>query len=349
MSAPFTTGPTRTREVPVTEPPFFSVIIPVFNAARFLLEALESVSAQTFGDFEIIAIDDGSSDDSSRIIEAHAKRDDRVVTRSRQSQGVAATRNEGVHLATGRYVAFMDADDVAVPRRLELQRRYLQQHPDCVALGGQTLFIDHEGLPMYRSDFPLDHDAIDRTHMTGGGCVLLQGAAAVNRNAILEVGGYRERYPVAEDLDLLLRLAETGRLANIDEILIHYRLHPASLTHTNLASGTQWAEAAIRDACLRRGIPTTGIEVPQPRNRNAPTELVFRAMKAHRSGFSGTARRYAARALTRRPASPTAWWVMLVVLFPGALRRLRTVLGVQPESEPFSSFGRDGPPHDSGS
>ena len=310
-----------------TGAPFFSVIMPVFNTERYLGEAIESITRQSFPDFELIVVDDGSTDGSLRIILDHASRDGRIIAQSKEWTGTSGTRNRALELATGRFVAFLDADDVAEPRRLERQHDSLEHRPDCVGLGGQILFMDREGCPLYRSDFPLDHEAIDRAHMTGAGCVLSQGTSALSRDAVLKVGGYRTQYHVAEDLDLLLRLAEIGTLANLNETLIRCRLHRDSLTQTHLGTGHMFAAAAIRDARLRRGLPPENVRVPEASQPAAPAVFMHRAMKAQQHGFRKTAVKYAFRSIRAAPSDRMAWRVAVVVLLSGPAHRIRRLFG----------------------
>ena len=288
--------------------------MPVYNGGPFLGEAIESILGQSDADFELIIIDDGSTDRSAEIIRAYAERDSRIVARFRKRRGVVATRNESLSLASGSYLAFMDADDIAEPDRLRLQRSYLEQNPKCAAVGGQILFIDHEGDPLFYSDFPNDHGAIDDRNLDGSGCAISQGTAAIRRDSIIRVGGYNPEYEIAEDLDLFLKLAEVGRLANLDEVVIRYRQHPDSLTHTRLASSRKWTATAIHHARARRGLESSDVETIDPRPRTGTSELMFRAMRAHRSGFPRTARKYVLRSLARAPLSPTAWRVALIVI-----------------------------------
>jgi glycosyltransferase involved in cell wall biosynthesis len=301
--------------------------MPVFNAERYLGAAIESITRQSFSDFELIVIDDGSADASLRIIQDRGSRDNRIIARSRERTGVARARNDAVTLAAGRFVAFLDADDVAEPGRLELQHDALEHHPGCVGLGGQILFMDREGCPIFRSDFPVDHESIDTAHMGGAGCVLSQGTSALSRDAVLKVGGYRAQYQVAEDLDLLLRLAEIGRLANLTETLIRCRLHAESLTQTHLDTGHRFAAAAIQEARARRGLPPTDVRVPAAHRRPARTEFMHRAMKAHQSGFQKTAMKYVFRSILKAPSDPTTWRVALVVLFSARVHQFRRFLG----------------------
>src|SRR5215207_3906792 len=115
--------------------PSISVIMPVYNTERFVAETTESVLGQTFRDFELIAIDDGSADRSREILETFAKRDPRVRVVSRANKGLVATLNEGLALATAPLVARMDADDLCDPRRFELQAKALNDDQSLVAVG----------------------------------------------------------------------------------------------------------------------------------------------------------------------------------------------------------------------
>ena len=117
--------------------PVITVVMPIFNAERFLREAIESVLAQTFGDFELLAINDGSTDRSLDMLNELARRDSRIRVISRPNKGISATRNEGTKLGRGEFIAAIDADDISMPIRFETQVRFLREHPDHVAVGGR--------------------------------------------------------------------------------------------------------------------------------------------------------------------------------------------------------------------
>ena len=115
----------------------------------------------------------------------------------------------------------MDCDDICFPQRFEKQIAYLDSHPDCVAVGSRILLIDTEGLPICEFIDELTHDEIDTKHLSGvGGCQICHPSATMRREAVVRAGKYREGYAPAEDLDLFLRLAEIGKLANLPDILI---------------------------------------------------------------------------------------------------------------------------------
>src|ERR1700726_1508117 len=123
----------------MTSPPTISVLMPVYNAERYVAEAVESILSQTFADFEFIIIDDGSKDRSLAILEEYAARDPRIRLVSRPNTGIVKALNQGLALASGELVARMDADDIAMPERLAKQRDYLADHPECVMVGSRVL------------------------------------------------------------------------------------------------------------------------------------------------------------------------------------------------------------------
>jgi len=125
--------------------PTVSVVLPVFNAEDFLCTALDSILEQDQADFELIAINDGSTDRSRALLEERQRHDPRVRLVSRANRGLVASLNEGIALARGRYIARMDADDIALPQRLRLQAAYLDQHPSCVCVGSDVELMDDAG------------------------------------------------------------------------------------------------------------------------------------------------------------------------------------------------------------
>ncbi len=303
--------------------PTFSVVMPVFNSRRFLRGAIESVLGQTCPDFELLVFDDGSTDSSWEVAKEFAQKDRRLSIARCPRRGVVATRNAAISEAKGQFLAFLDSDDEAEPARLELQLKYLTGNPGCVAVGGQILYVDADGDPLYVSDLPRDHESIDRQLMAGFAGSITHGTTAVSREAVARIGGFRSHFPIAEDFDLYLRLAEVGRLANLDDVLIKYRQHEESLCATHHDVSVELTERAISDARRRRGLPEEASEIPLPRDRSGLNELMFRSMKAYSHGYQGTAMKYAKRALLSMPFNPRVWRMALVVVLGPHLRRFR--------------------------
>lgn len=306
--------------------PVFSVLMPVFNTETFVDEAIRSVLDQTFSDFELLILDDGSTDGSWDRIVRYLKIDSRVSCIRNDHRGLASVRNEGVQRARGHLVAFLDSDDYAEPTRLQLQADYLNHDETCVALGGQLLYMDVDGDPLYISDLPLEHEAIYSQLMAGKAGAITQGSAAIRKEGIRAIGGYREKFRIAEDVDLFLRLGEIGRLVNLPQVVTRYRQHDASQCWVNHHLGVEWVGVAIRDASSRQGKAARSLE--PPRDRTGLNELLFRAMKAYQYGFMRSSHKYARRALVAAPASPRAWHVFVVSHLGPFLRVLRrTKLG----------------------
>jgi glycosyltransferase involved in cell wall biosynthesis len=169
--------------------PRVTVLLPVHDAERYLAEAVESILAQSFGDFELLAIDDGSRDGSAAILDAYARRDARVRVVRRPHEGLIATLNEGLALARGELVARMDADDVALPQRLERQAERLDRDPGLLCIGGAFEVID-AGLRPFDACVFRDHPAALCRCIGGPPC------AAMYRRRRDRVGAYDASAPL---------------------------------------------------------------------------------------------------------------------------------------------------------
>jgi hypothetical protein len=209
--------------------PLVSFVMPVRNGQRYLREAVESVLRQTVSDLELIAVDDGSSDASGDILNEYATTDSRVVVLRTEAIGQAEARNAAVAIARAEAVAFLDHDDVAYPDRVERQLAFLSDHEDVALVGGALTFIDRAGRVFAESvRYPVtDAEIRDAfSHTTP----ILQSAATIRRSAFHEAGGYRRLFADSEDLDLWLRVADRHRLANLEEPVVHYRIHAGQST-----------------------------------------------------------------------------------------------------------------------
>jgi glycosyltransferase involved in cell wall biosynthesis len=231
-----------------------SVVVPVYNAQRYLEEAMRSVLNQSYRDFELIAVDDGSKDSSLAILKRLAREDKRVRVISRPNTGIVGALNDGLAATKGKYIARMDADDVCLPDRFVKQLAYLESHPDCVLLGSMCTVIDPLCLPLYETERLLTHEELDRELMKGRGGVIRHPVAMIRREPFMRIGAYRQQYQWAEDLDLFLRLAEIGRIANLPDTLLHYRQHPQSVNRTRYEEQAKLITRVVREAAQRRGV-----------------------------------------------------------------------------------------------
>jgi glycosyltransferase involved in cell wall biosynthesis len=227
--------------------PRVSVILPVYNGAEFLEESLKSVLNQTFRDFEVLVMDDASTDDSAGI--ARGFRDPRVrVIRHVQNMRLPETLNHGLELACGELIARMDADDICAPRRFEQQVDLLDLHPEIGICGGWVRLFGCAANVTRK--YPVSPDAIEAfRHFNcpfGHPTVML-------RRGLLEANGlrYDPRAAAVEDFELWTRLLKLTRGANLPEVLLEYRLHEASVTSRDWTvmngNSAQVLSAALKD------------------------------------------------------------------------------------------------------
>ncbi len=209
--------------------PQISVVMPVRDGARWLGEAIRSIQNQTLRDLELVIIDDGSTDDSARIMEASARNDQRIRAIRQDRMGLVPALNRGLACSRGRLIARLDADDCAHAERLTRQSEYLDRHPEIGLLGTWADQIDEQGSIKRALKPAIRPEQLEwlliRTNPFVHSSVMM-------RNAVLQqVGGYRPAFEGAEDYDLWLRMSEVTKIANLPERLLRYRLHPSSATH----------------------------------------------------------------------------------------------------------------------
>lgn len=288
--------------------PAVSVVMPVYNASAYLAEAVKSVLAQTFDDFELIAVNDGSTDRSGPILDEFSRADRRVRVIHKPNGGIVSALNEALAAAEAPLIARMDGDDVCTPQRFHRQVDYLKQNPDCVALGGRVIGIDPYGCILFRSEHKLSHAEIDAELLKGVGWAIVHPAAMFRRDALQRIGGYRPEFQWVEDLDLFLRLAEIGRLANLPDELLMYRQHTQSVNRTRGDEQAKLADACVRDAYKRRGreVPDGWKFVPKVKpSRDA--QLRTWAWRAIQDGNVLAARKHAVALLKGSPLSFESW------------------------------------------
>jgi len=222
--------------------PQVSVVIPVWNGERYLKESIDSILAQDFVDFELIIVDDGSTDTTGEIIARYAG-DPRVRAHRQENQGLVTALNVGLELSRADLIARLDADDVARADRLSLQLAYLHGNLDVVAVGSSVELMDADGRTLGIRRYPVGKEMATRGLL--GGCTLAHPAVMMRKAAVLKVGTYRECFRHAEDYDLWLRLTDVGQVDNLPEALIRYRLHAQSVTKRHSARQNFAAKAAL--------------------------------------------------------------------------------------------------------
>lgn len=291
--------------------PTISVLMSVYNGEKYLAEAVESILAQTLADFELIVIDDGSSDRSLAMLQRYAAKDPRVRLTSRPNQGLTRTLNEALAQARGEFIARMDSDDVARPDRFENQVRFLREHPEVICTGGYFELIDGEGRLLTCLKPPTDDAEIQRQALAGHGSIC-HPTAMIRHEALKRINGYDTDFKTAQDLDLWLRLGEVGKLANIATPVLRFRLHESSVSESRRHEQRQSARMACERAWKRRGITDGRFEADEPwrpgKDRASRQKFALQyGWWAFNNGERRTAVHYAKKAIRAKPLSGKGW------------------------------------------
>jgi hypothetical protein len=230
--------------------PIVSVVMSVFNGQAFLSEAIESILSQSFRDFEFVIVDDGSTDATAKIISAYASRDGRMRIFRHENKGRAESLNVGISLAQARYIARMDADDIALPERLQMQVDFMELHPEVGLLGGAVELINTQGQILRIVRPPLEDTELRSLLLSNN--PMFHPAVVMRKEVALACGGYRKALLDADDYDLWLRMSERSRLANLAKPILRYRIHSDQVSVRNLRHQRLCVLAASAAASLRR-------------------------------------------------------------------------------------------------
>lgn len=235
--------------------PVVSVVVTVYNGEGHLAEALSSVLGQSFGDLEVVLVDDGSTDQSLHVARAFPDPRLRVISEGRL--GRARALNRALEAATGRYIALMDADDVALPTRIERQVRFLEEHPKVGFVGTWFTAVSPEGEPLYTKTTLLRDADIRRRFLLG--VPIAGGTTMVRREVFEQVGTFREEFVPSEDADLWRRAIIHFEAANIPEVLYLYRMTPGSYSHVQGDLQERHRRAIVSDMWKRFDVPRYGV------------------------------------------------------------------------------------------
>ncbi len=220
--------------------PKVTVIIPVYNREKYVSEAIDSILTQSFTDFELLLIDDGSTDGSVEVMRSYTDPRIRLVYNG-SNLGIPKTRNKSLQLARGEYIAMLDSDDYAHPDRLKKQVAFLDRHPDYAVVGSWAAEMDENGRLWRRIKiFPVSPGEV-QSGLLFRCCFLHPSIMA--RKAVLQVYGYRDQYVVCSDFELLVRIARKYKLGNLPQILVRHRIHAGRITYEK----AQWVEAKKRE------------------------------------------------------------------------------------------------------
>lgn len=206
--------------------PAITVLMPTYNGAKHIRTAIDSVLSQTFSDFELLIVNDGSGDDTLKVINSYNDNRIRIVT-NEVNIGITKSLNRGLKEARGEYIARLDDDDIALPERLQKQCNFLNTHQDVVLVGSFVEYIDKNGNPIRIRKTPIKPRVI-QYELIYANC-FYHSALMFRKEEILSIGGYNEDFKHAQDYELFSRLRDGYKLANIPEVLIQYRMNPDSI------------------------------------------------------------------------------------------------------------------------
>ena len=273
--------------------PAITVAMSVYNGERFLSEAIESVLAQSWRDFEFLLLDDGSNDGSLAIMQRFAALDPRIRVIARENRGLVASLNQLLAEAQAPLIARMDADDVCLPERFARQIGFFAANPQHGVVGSLTDDIDERGQPyaMVPANHPLTHAAfLERIESCGQ--LLAHPTVMYRRDVVLSVGGYHAAFRHCEDYDLWLRLAHQTRIANLPEQLLRYRHYADQVSNRHALEqqiGVAVSHVAYQERMAGRPDPTATLDQLPPIDQ---LDALF-----GRSGVASEVRGRVARAL----------------------------------------------------
>src|SRR5579863_8320289 len=237
---------------PPVKNPLVSVVMSIFNGKQFLAEAVESILEQEFQDFEFIMIDDGSTDGSAEELDFYQKLDDRVHVYHEVHSGLVSALNRGCERACGKYIARMDADDIAMKDRLSQQVEFMEGHPEIGLLGASVEWVNGTGNSLFISSYPTKSEELKDELLLRRRCVFWHPTVLMRRDVLAKTTGYRPNVIGAEDYDLWLRIAEISGLANLEQVLLKYRIHSGQVSIQRRMEQTRSTLAAQMAAKRRK-------------------------------------------------------------------------------------------------
>lgn len=277
--------------------PQVSVIIPSYNCERYLAEAIDSVLAQTYQNLEIIVVDDGSTDDTAKLLQGYGKR---IRAIHQQNQGVALARNHGIQQAQGEWIAFLDADDVFLPHKLAAQITLAAEYPELGMIHSGWHRVDAQGHLLM---------TVEPWHQVPKLTLeswlrwkpVLPSAMLFRRWWLQQAGGFDPRFPPAEDTDLVLRLSLMGCSAKwLPQVTVNYRQHDSSAMHKGLPQAKSLA-AVIDHLFAQPNLPE---QIRWLENQVRYSTLVWIAWYLHHTGHTAEMAEHLQRSLPYSPYTP---------------------------------------------
>lgn len=306
-------------DIPVT------VLLPAYNADAYLREAIDSVLAQTYTNFELLIINDGSKDETKDIIESY--KDPRIRAVHQENKGLITTLNEGIQNAKGDIIARMDADDVCLPDRLQLQMDFLNEHPDYVMVGSEAEIMDKDGnylMPL----IPIGHTHEEIVSKIDEKVPFIHPCVTFRKDAIIAAGLYPKNALDFEDHLLWKKLLKIGKVCNLRENLLKVRFNPESATIDERWRGKDFL--AIRKRSVVNGFVSpedaaTLKEIMKTQNLSHYKQASYYAMVAKKylwdNPNSLLARQNLSKAIHHYPGNTTNYFLYIFSFLPAPLRK----------------------------
>ncbi len=303
--------------------PLITVLMPAYNAARFIAAAIDSVLKQCFTNFELLLVDDGSADDTVSIIQSFT--DERIRLLQLPHNGIAAALNEGLKAAQGKYIARFDADDICYPQRLQVQYNFLSAHPAYIICGCAADYITEEGDFVFTYQPPgFLYEELLATYKNK--CPFIHSGVLYVKDAIVQAGGYNEYAHTFEDHLLWAQLLDGAKGCNLPETLLRVRLNPQSVTIDERWRPQQFNEIksrAIAAKAISRQDGLILLQILKEQDDGITKEAAYHSLLGKKYLWDNsrpqTARGHIKKAIQLRPAGIKNYGLFLLSFLPPAL------------------------------
>ncbi|MCB0698725.1 MAG: glycosyltransferase [Chitinophagales bacterium] len=303
--------------------PLVTVLLPAYNAAPYMKEAVDSVLAQTFKDFELLVINDGSTDGTGEILRSYT--DERVWLVEQENMGLVRTLNKGIELAKGKYIARFDADDVCYPDRLEVQMKFFQEHPDYIIVASEADYMDEDGNFVFKYTF--SHYEDEEIRASGlDSCPFIHSSVTVLRQALIDAGGYNDKAITFEDHLLWKNIAAFGKMKVQKLSLIKVRLNPSSATIDERWRGKEFVE--LKERSIKNGDVSdedfkTLVHILKSQDFTEYKKAAYHSMLGKKYLWNQhkprLARKHLREAIKHMPKKPEPYLLYLLSYLPGGL------------------------------
>lgn len=257
----------------MADTPILSVLMPVFNSEQFVTDAIKSILSQSFKDFEFLILNDASTDRSFEIIKDFENKDPRIkVFQNEKNLGVVESRNKLINFSKGKYIAWIDSDDVTLKNRFEEQIKFLEEHPEIGMVGAFPIIIDEFGNKIGKWSFETDPQKL-KIELFFHSSFLT--SSVMIRKSCLPQNFYDSKFPVAEDFDLYSKISEHCKTANIPDILVKYRINSKGLSKSNTEKMEKLSLQVIQEHAERLGIKLEENTIKNLRKPKTASKIAF--------------------------------------------------------------------------